>query len=69
MRPSRRPARFEATRDTTFARTAVEIALLAVKGAAVPGYRTPATAYGADFILGFDGVRRTDVDGRSQVDV
>ncbi len=44
------------------ARTAVEIARLASEGSAAPGYQTPATAYGADFILGFDGVQRTDMD-------
>ncbi len=45
------------------ARTAVEIARLAAEGHATPGYQTPATAHGADFILGFEGVRRTDLDG------
>ena len=47
------------------ARTAVEIARRAAEGAAVPGYQTPATAYGPDFILTFDGVRRTDVEAPS----
>ena len=32
----------------------------------MPGYQTPATAYGADFILRFDGVRRTDMEGPSR---
>ena len=41
------------------ARTAVEIARSAAEGLAMPGYQTPATAYGGDFILGFDGVVRT----------
>ncbi len=43
------------------ARTAVELARLAAGGAAVTGYQTPSTAYGADFVLQFQGVRRTDV--------
>ncbi len=47
------------------ARTAVEIARLAAEGDVTPGYQTPATAHGADFILRFDGVQRTDMDGRS----
>ncbi len=43
------------------ARTAVEVARLAAEGEAVPGYQTPSTAYGADFILRFDEVVLTDV--------
>ncbi len=43
------------------ARSAVEIARLAAKGEALPGYQTPSTAFGADLILGFEGVRRTEV--------
>ena len=43
------------------ARTAVEVARLAAGGSVVPGYQTPATAFGADFILGFDGVVRTNL--------
>ena len=45
------------------ARTAVEVARLASEGSAVPGYQTPATAYGADFVLGFEGVVRTGLTG------
>lgn len=41
--------------------TAVEIARRAANGRAVPGYRTPSTAFGADFIVEFSGVTRTDV--------
>jgi short subunit dehydrogenase-like uncharacterized protein len=46
---------------TLTAWTAVEIARRASQGEAVPGYQTPATAYGADFILGFAGTARTDL--------
>ena len=45
------------------ARTAVEVARLAAEGSAVSGYQTPSTAYGADFIMRFDGVQRTDTAG------
>jgi short subunit dehydrogenase-like uncharacterized protein len=41
--------------------TGVEIAARVVDGAAQPGFRTPAMVFGADFILGFDGVERTDL--------
>lgn len=40
--------------------TAVEIARRAADGQALPGYQTPATAYGADFILSFGQTRRHD---------
>ena len=40
--------------------TAVEIARRAADGHAQPGYQTPATAYGADFILSFGQTRRHD---------
>ena len=50
------------------ARTAVEIARLAAEGKATPGYQTPATAYGADFILGFNGLVRTDLPVLPQAD-
>ena len=46
---------------TLTAWTAVEIARRADTGEAVPGFQTPSLAYGADFILSFDGVRREDV--------
>ena len=42
------------------ARTAVEIARLAANGGAVPGYQTPSTVFGPDFIVGFDDVTRLD---------
>lgn len=41
------------------ARTAVDIALRAARGEVKPGYQTPSTAFGADYITGFDGVSRT----------
>ncbi len=40
--------------------TAVEAARRVARGSVDPGFRTPAAAFGADFILGFDGVERTD---------
>ena len=40
--------------------TAVAIAMRALAGDAAVGFQTPARAYGADFVLGFDGVRRQD---------
>ena len=42
--------------------TAVEVARLAAAGSAVPGYQTPSTAYGAGFVLKFEGVERSDAD-------
>ena len=43
----------------------VETALAAVErviaGDYKPGFQTPALAYGADFILEFDGVRREEI--------
>jgi short subunit dehydrogenase-like uncharacterized protein len=43
----------------------VEAALAAVKraleGARRPGFQTPSTAFGADFVLAIDGVTRTAV--------
>jgi short subunit dehydrogenase-like uncharacterized protein len=44
------------------ARVAVDIALRAAKGEAKPGYQTPSTAFGPDYIVGFEGTRRTDRD-------
>jgi len=45
---------------TLTAWTAVEIARRAAAGEAAAGYQTPATAYGADFILSFAGTARVD---------
>jgi short subunit dehydrogenase-like uncharacterized protein len=41
--------------------TAVEAARRAADRRAVPGYQTPSTAYGADFVTEFEGVTRTDL--------
>ncbi|GLS44727.1 saccharopine dehydrogenase family protein [Methylobacterium brachythecii] len=46
---------------TLTASTAVEIARRSAAGQARPGYQTPATAYGTDFILSFEGVERRDL--------
>lgn len=46
---------------TLTASTALSIALKAARGDARPGFMTPSKAYGADLILEFDGVTRTDV--------
>lgn len=46
---------------TLTARTAVEIARRAAAGETPVGYQTPATAFGADFILSFEGTVREDV--------
>ena len=43
------------------AQTAVAIAQRIVRGGVPAGYQTPATAFGADFILGFADVTRTDL--------
>ena len=41
--------------------TAVALAQRAATGGAAPGYQTPATAFGAEFVLGFPGVARRDL--------
>ena len=46
---------------TLTAWTAVEIARRAASGQAVPGYQTPSTAFGADFILSFPQTTRDDL--------
>jgi short subunit dehydrogenase-like uncharacterized protein len=43
------------------AETAAEIARRVLAGDAQPGFRTPAMVFGADFILAFPGVTRTDL--------
>jgi len=43
--------------------TTVGIMKQILDGNARPGFQTPSLAYGADFILGFDGVEREDVAG------
>jgi short subunit dehydrogenase-like uncharacterized protein len=42
--------------------TAVEIMRRIAAGDFKPGFQTPSLAYGADFIMGFEGVERTDVE-------
>jgi short subunit dehydrogenase-like uncharacterized protein len=42
-------------------RTALAIVARVLGGSAPLGFQTPATAYGADFILELDGVLREDV--------
>jgi short subunit dehydrogenase-like uncharacterized protein len=46
---------------TLTAMTAVGIVRRVLDGASPPGFQTPARAYGADFVLGIDGVTREDV--------
>jgi short subunit dehydrogenase-like uncharacterized protein len=46
---------------TLTALTGLDIAIRAAGGAIQAGYRTPSMVYGADYILGFEGVERTDV--------
>lgn len=43
------------------AETALALARRAASGDVKAGYQTPARAYGADFVLGFEGVTRVDV--------
>jgi short subunit dehydrogenase-like uncharacterized protein len=47
---------------TLTAAASLEIADRVLAGGAEPGYRTPAMLFGADFILSFEGVERTDLD-------
>jgi len=42
--------------------TGLELATRAAAGDVTPGFQTPSSAYGADFILGFDGVTRADLN-------
>jgi len=45
---------------TLTALTSLEIARRVLGGEARPGFQTPAGLFGADFVLGFEGVRRRD---------
>jgi short subunit dehydrogenase-like uncharacterized protein len=54
----RTPEAYSLTADT-----AVAIAEKVLDGQAPPGFQTPSLAYGADFILEFGGVNRTDEPG------
>ncbi len=58
----RATARLETAEAYTLtARTAVEIARRAAASEVRPGYQTPATAFGPDFILEFHGSERVDL--------
>jgi short subunit dehydrogenase-like uncharacterized protein len=46
---------------TCTALTTVEIMKRILNGETKPGFQTPSLAYGADFILQFDGVTREDI--------
>jgi hypothetical protein len=43
------------------AHTAVAAAERVLAGGATPGFQTPSLAFGADFILGIEGVTREDL--------
>src|SRR5262249_42277053 len=45
------------------AQTAAAICARILSGDVEVGFQTPARVYGPDFVLGFDGVRREDLDG------
>jgi hypothetical protein len=44
------------------AHTGLEIARRVLAGEFKAGFQTPSLAYGANFILGFDGVRREELN-------
>jgi short subunit dehydrogenase-like uncharacterized protein len=44
--------------------TSLEIVRRSLAGEAVPGFQTPSRVFGADFITGFPGCLRADLDGR-----
>jgi short subunit dehydrogenase-like uncharacterized protein len=44
------------------ARSAVACAARLLAGGVAPGFQTPATAFGPDFVLGIEGSVRTDLD-------
>jgi short subunit dehydrogenase-like uncharacterized protein len=48
---------------TLTARSAVEAARLVLAGEVEPGFHTPSRAFGKDFVLQLEGVRRMDVEG------
>lgn len=49
---------------TMTARTSVAALSRVLSGGAVPGFRTPSLAFGADFILSIEGVSREDLPSR-----
>jgi short subunit dehydrogenase-like uncharacterized protein len=42
---------------------AVACAARVLAGGVAPGFQTPATAFGPDFVLGLPGSTRTDLEG------
>jgi short subunit dehydrogenase-like uncharacterized protein len=61
-RGGRAAARLETPEGYTLtAATAVAAAEEVLAGRAAPGFRTPSLAFGPDWILGFEGVRREDL--------
>jgi short subunit dehydrogenase-like uncharacterized protein len=55
------------TYDVTAA-TAVEAAGRALQGAVEPGFQTPASAFGPEFVYAFDGVRREESEERVRIE-
>jgi saccharopine dehydrogenase (NAD+, L-lysine-forming) len=57
-------ARLETPDGYSFtAETALAIGQRVARGDFLPGFQTPGRVYGADFVLGFKGVRRVQIDG------
>jgi saccharopine dehydrogenase (NAD+, L-lysine-forming) len=48
---------------TFTARAALAAVERVIEGHAPPGFQTPASAFGASFVLGIEGVTRQDVGG------
>jgi hypothetical protein len=48
--------------DSLTAATAIDAAYRVVSGEIKPGFQTPSRAFGADYILNFEGVVREDLD-------
>ena len=44
------------------AAAAVDASMRAAAGEVAPGFQTPSRAFGADYVLSFDGVSREDLD-------
>ena len=60
----RRSARLETPDGYSFtAEAAIAVAQRSRLATSRPGFQTPAKVYGADFVLGFDGVRREELSG------
>jgi short subunit dehydrogenase-like uncharacterized protein len=59
----RSSARLETPDGYSFtAKSAAAIAQRVLRGEFLPGFQTPAKVYGADFVLGFKGTRRVELD-------